>query len=197
MRDFSQNFCGKRIFFRYLQSQTGRKFPAGRISSAVEHFTRNEGVPSSNLGHVRRPFYIQGGPESSEGGRNRSAPGTGRKPQTGRNAAPAIRTGPGTDRNDSRKPKKTARTSRKASRQSETRSPEPKCGRRNETDAVSPESRRFRTEGAGGSAKVRKNRKTFRTVENRIRPAGGRYDFSERKPAETRCRKRPIRNSAE
>lgn len=148
-------------------------------------------------GHVRRPFYIQGGPESSEGGRNRSAPGTGRKPQTGRNAAPAIRTGPGTDRNDSRKPKKTARTSRKASRQSETRSPEPKCGRRNETDAVSPESRRFRTEGAGGSAKVRKNRKTFRTVENRIRPAGGRYDFSERKPAETRCRKRPIRNSAE
>jgi len=62
---------------------------------------------------------------------------------------------------------------------------------------VSPESRRFRTEGAGGSAKVRKNRKTFRTVENRIRPAGGRYDFSERKPAETRCRKRPIRNSAE
>ena len=58
-------------------------------------------------GHVRRPFYVQGGPESSEGGRNRSAPGTGRKPQTGRNAAPAIRTGPGTDRNDSRKPKKT------------------------------------------------------------------------------------------
>ena len=75
------------------------------------------------------------------------------------------------------KTEKNARTSRKASRQSETRSPEPKCGRRNETDAVSPESRRFRTEGAGGSAKVRKNRKTFRTVENRIRPAGGRYDF--------------------
>ena len=54
MRDFSQNFCGKRIFFRYLQSQTGRKFPAGRISSAVEHFTRNEGVPSSNLGFSSR-----------------------------------------------------------------------------------------------------------------------------------------------
>ena len=41
----------------------GRKArnPAGRISSAVEHFTRNEGVPSSNLG-----FGSQRGEEVSK-----------------------------------------------------------------------------------------------------------------------------------
>ena len=30
--------------------EKGHKAREGRISSAVEHFTRNEGVPSSNLG---------------------------------------------------------------------------------------------------------------------------------------------------
>ena len=67
MRNFLQNCCRKKFFCRYLQSQSepngcrqepegsqggGRdsKSPEGRISSAVEHFTRNEGVPSSNLG---------------------------------------------------------------------------------------------------------------------------------------------------
>ena len=62
-----QNCCRKKNFCRYLQSQSepngcrpaprseseggGRRiYSKGRISSAVEHFTRNEGVPSSNLG---------------------------------------------------------------------------------------------------------------------------------------------------
>ena len=50
MRDFLQNCCRKRIFFRYLQSERRQEVFPGRNSSAVEHFTRNEGVPSSNLG---------------------------------------------------------------------------------------------------------------------------------------------------
>ena len=50
MRDFLQNCCRKRIFFRYLQSERRQEVFSGRNSSAVEHFTRNEGVPSSNLG---------------------------------------------------------------------------------------------------------------------------------------------------
>gem|GEM_PF-6340828 len=45
-----QNCCRKRIFFRYLQSERRQEVFPGRNSSAVEHFTRNEGVPSSNLG---------------------------------------------------------------------------------------------------------------------------------------------------
>ena len=50
MRDFLQNCCRKRNFFRYLQSERRQEVFPGRNSSAVEHFTRNEGVPSSNLG---------------------------------------------------------------------------------------------------------------------------------------------------
>ena len=50
MRDFLQNCCRKRIFFRYLHSERRQEVFPGRNSSAVEHFTRNEGVPSSNLG---------------------------------------------------------------------------------------------------------------------------------------------------
>ncbi len=148
-------------------------------------------------GHVRRPFYVQGGPESSEGGRNRSAPGTGRKPQTGRNAAPAIRTGPGTDRNDSRKPKKTpGRAGRHPG------NPKPGLPNRNAAGGTKRTPCHPKAGGSGrkGPAAPRKSGKIEKPSEQLKtghRPAGGRYDFSERKPAETRCRKRPIRNSTE
>lgn len=72
-------------FFSVFGSRSGL-FPGrcgcGRLPKIPDLPVRKKAA-----GHVRRPFYVQGGPESSEGGRNRSAPGTGR--------------------NDSRKPKKT------------------------------------------------------------------------------------------
>ncbi len=134
MRDFSQNFCGKRIFFRYLQSQTGRKFPAGRISSAVEHFTRNEGVPSSNL--VKRPPDMSGGLFTYREVRNlrKAAATAAPREQAGspkQAGTPPRQSGPAPEQTGTTpENRKNARTSRKASRQSETRSPEPKCGRR-------------------------------------------------------------------
>ena len=50
-RTFFRKIVARFKFFTDICTPKRDKFPnAGRNSSAVEHFTRNEGVPSSNLG---------------------------------------------------------------------------------------------------------------------------------------------------
>ena len=64
-KKFFSDICSPETKETLLQAFTegvgGGWAPAGRISSAVEHFTRNEGVPSSNLGFGSR----RGGSESA------------------------------------------------------------------------------------------------------------------------------------